>query len=34
MVKNREKHPFGRTLVRVSAIIEKNILCGKAFGWG
>ena len=32
MVKNREKHPFGRTLVRVSAIIEKNILCGKAFG--
>ena len=32
MVKKREKHPFGRALVRVSAKIEKNTLFGKAFG--
>ena len=30
MVKNREKHPFGRALVRVMAKIEKNTL----FKWG
>ena len=32
MVKNREKHPFGTTLVRIKSEIEKNTLFGRALG--